>query len=105
MATDQFLEYNALDAACTLEAHNKFWPDLSQGFQPAYDMTVALFEPLMFMQTRGIRVDHTMMEETKREIKLASEAKQLELNQLCGRELNVNSPKDCQAYFYIEKGI
>lgn len=105
MTTDNFLEYNALDSACTLEARNKFWPDLTQGYQPAYDMTVALFPVLMFMQSRGIRVDHLAMEDTKRDIRLAAETKQLELNALCGRTLNVNSPKDCQAYFYIEKGI
>lgn len=72
---------------------------------PAYDMTMRLFEPLMFMMTRGIRVDLSLMEETKRDIQISADDKQQELNKLCGRELNVNSPKDCQSYFYIEKGI
>ena len=31
--------------------------------------------------------------------------KQEELNAICGRELNVNSYKDCQKYFYIDLGI
>ncbi len=105
MANDTFLEYNALDAACTLEARNGFWDELKHGYQPAYDRTIALFEPLMFMQTRGIKVNRDMMEETKQDILRSAEAKQEELNKLCGRELNVNSPKDCQTYFYVEKGI
>jgi DNA polymerase I-like protein with 3'-5' exonuclease and polymerase domains len=105
MASDKFLEYNCLDSACTLEARNKFWKDLDQGFKPAYDMTMAIFEPLMFMMTRGIKVDLEALEVIKVEIKQAAEEKQLELNRLCGRDLNVNSPKDCQTYFYIEKGI
>jgi len=106
MANSTFLEYNALDAACTLEAHNAFWPALQkEGFQPAYDITMKLFDPLMFMQTRGIAVNHTAMEETKREINKQAAEAQEELNRLCGRALNVNSPKDCQQYFYIEKGI
>lgn len=105
MATDNFLEYNALDSACTLEAHNKFWPDLSQGYGPAYDMTVALFPALMFMQARGIKVNHLAMEETKRDIQSAIRSKQETLDKIVGHSLNVNSPKACQAYFYIEKGI
>lgn len=105
MASDIFLEYNCIDACVTLEAHNKFWHELEQGYNPAYDLTMAIFEPLLFMQTRGIRVDRSLMEETKRDIQVAAKTKQGELNELCGRALNVNSPKDCQAYFYIEKGI
>lgn len=105
MASDIFLEYNATDAACTLEARNKFWPDMAQGYMPAYDMTTAIFPVLQFMMHRGIKVNHSNMEETKLEIKRAQADKQAELDKLCGRSINVNSPKECQAYFYIEKGI
>ena len=101
----KFLEYNALDSACTLQCHNAFWTDLSPDFDPAYKMTIDLFEPLMFLQTRGIKVNMSEMEATKKDILASAATKQEELNQLCGRELNVNSPKDCQAYFYIELGI
>lgn len=102
----RFLTYNALDAACTIECRDGFWHSIkAEGFQPAYDMTIDLFEPLMFMQTRGIRVDMTLMESVKVEIVKTAELKQEELNKLCGRELNVNSSKDCQRYFYGELGI
>ncbi|SRR5216684_509512 len=100
-----FLIYNATDSVCTLECHNSFWPDLSHGFDPAYRMTVDLFPVLMFMQTRGIKVDYDALEPTKVEILKAAAAKQQELNTLCGRELNVNSSQQCQQYFYIELGI
>lgn len=100
-----FLTYNALDAACTMQCRDAFWKDLDQGFLPAYDMTVALFEPLMYMMTRGIKVDREAMDKTKKEILETAATKQVELNQLCGRELNVNSSKDCQKYFYVELGI
>lgn len=103
---ETFLIYNATDAAVTAEVEQHIWPELhAGGFFPAYHMTIELFEPLMFMMTRGIRVDHSAMKETQVEISAAAEAKQEELNKLCGRALNVNSPKDCQSYFYIEKGI
>lgn len=100
-----FLRYNATDAACTLEVHDAIWPDLKGGYDPAYQMTVDLFEPLMFMQSRGLRVNLTALEVTKREVLQSAANKQDELNKLCGRELNVNSSKDCQTYFYVELGI
>lgn len=103
---NSFLTYNALDSACTVECHNKFWDDISaHGFQPAYDMTIDLLPVLMFMQTRGIKVDFEGLNATKQEVLKSAAEKQEELNKLCGRELNVNSPKDCQTYFYIELGI
>jgi len=103
---NEFLTYNALDSACTLEVHDAIWPDITpQGFTPAYQLTTDLFPVLTFMQTRGIKVDHTALEKTRDEIVASAATKQEELNQLCGRELNVNSSKDCQQYFYVELGI
>lgn len=101
-----FLRYNALDAACTMQVHDAIWPELEQqGFQPAYDMTMDLMPSLIYMQTRGVKVNLDEMEITKQDILKSQAEKQEELNKLCGRELNVNSPKDCQKYFYIELGI
>lgn len=105
MALDRdFLEYSALDAACTLEIHNKFWPDLKQ-FQPAVDMTMELLPVLMFMQTRGVRVSKDLLDETKVEILQKAQESQKELDEIVGRPLNVNSPPQCQAYFYDELRI
>lgn len=102
----KFLEYNCLDSACMMEIYNEIWPDLgNNGFQPAYNLTIGLLEPVIFMMSKGIAVNLEAMELTKQEISEAIRIKQLELNELCGRELNVNSPKDCQKYFYVELGI
>lgn len=102
---ENFLRYSALDAACTLEVHNGFWDNLSPTFQPANDLTMSIFPVLMFMQARGILIDLEALEETKIDVKKSAAEKQEELNLLCGRVLNVNSPKDCQSYFYEELGI
>ena len=102
---ENFLKYSALDSACTLEIHNSFWADLQGEFLPAYKLTIDLFEVLMFMQTRGVKVSHSLLEETKVDVLKSMAEKQRELDSLCGRPLNVNSPKDCQAYFYSELGI
>jgi DNA polymerase-1 len=68
-------------------------------------MTIDIFPVLMFMQTRGIKLNRDALDETKIEVIQAAKERQEELNALCGRALNVNSPKDCQAYFYGELGI
>jgi DNA polymerase-1 len=100
-----FLTYSALDAACTLEIHDAFWDDLSPTFVSANSMTMNILPVLMFMQTRGIKINRVALEETKKEVLQSAAEKQRELNQLCGMELNVNSPKACQDYFYGKLGI
>src|SRR5574337_420865 len=102
---ENFLRYNALDSACTLEIHNKIWDDLGGEFAPAYQMTIDLFPVLMFMQTKGVRVSHDLLDQTKADVLRSAKEKQEELNKLCGHSLNVNSSKQCVQYFYIEKGI
>lgn len=103
--TPEFLIYNATDAACTLACHNQFWEDITPDFSPAYQMTIDLYEPLIFLMTRGIKVNFDELEVTKRDIVAQAALRQEQLNQLVGRELNVNSSKQCQQYFYVELGI
>lgn len=102
---ETFLKYSALDSACMMEIHDKFWPDLQEeGFDQTYRMTVDLFPVLSFLQTRGMKVNHTLLAETKQEVQKAIHEKQEELNRLVGRPLNVNSSQQCAAYFYVELG-
>lgn len=102
----EFLIYNALDSACTIECHNAFWDDITpHGFAPAYQMTIDLLPALMYMQTRGVKVNHEALASTKQDVLKTAADKQKELNGLCGQELNTNSSKDCQTYFYVKLGI
>lgn len=100
-----FLRYSGLDSACMMQIHNEFWDDLDPVFTPANDMTMNILPSLMFMQTRGIFVNKPALAETKADVLKKAAELQEELNRLCGRELNVNSPRDCQLYFYGELGI
>jgi DNA polymerase I-like protein with 3'-5' exonuclease and polymerase domains len=103
---DKLYVYNAIDAACTFECRNAFWNDLNEeGFRPAYDMTIRLYEPLMFMMTRGIKVDRAALQETSNDIAKARDTALEELYKIVGYEINPNSPKQVQNYFYVEKGI
>lgn len=99
-----FQAYGALDAACTLEIKNGFFHELGQ-FKTAYDMTLNIFPVLMFMQTRGVKVNKKNLDQTKIEILADKKLKQQELDELCGKPLNVDSPKQCQTYFYETLGI
>lgn len=103
---NKVLEYCALDGACTFEIRNAIWDDIAkQGYLPTYKMTIDVFEPLLFMMTRGIKVDAAEMEHTKRDIQQKIKDSQDDLNKRVGRELNPFSPKQVQAYFYLEKGV
>ena len=103
---EAFLQYNALDSACMVEIHNNFWDTLDEeGFEHTYKMTLDLFPVLTFMQTKGMRVDHTLLEETKKDVIEKSAKFQHELDVLIGRAFNVNSPKQVADYFYNELGI
>lgn len=99
--------YNGLDCCNTLEVYLNFWKELAEDskYLDTYNFTMDLIEPLMFIMSRGILVDHTSMQEMRTSIVQEIEQKQKELNELAGRELNPLSPKDCQTYFYIEKDI
>jgi DNA polymerase I-like protein with 3'-5' exonuclease and polymerase domains len=101
----EFLTYAALDSACTIEIHDKCWASLQGTFGAAIQLTMKILPVLMFMQTRGVKVNKAALEETKIDIKKTIALKQEELNAICGRPLNVNSPKQCQDYFYRELGI
>lgn len=102
--SEDFLRYAALDAACTYEIHEGFWHNLGK-FQTAVDLTMKLFPVLMFMQSRGIKINRSALNDTRKDVAEDIAEKQKELDLLCGRALNVNSPKDCQSYFYDELGI
>lgn len=101
----QFLTYNALDSACMMEIEKAIWPKLQKEYQKSYDMTIALMEPVMAMQARGMNVNRKLLGETKSEIVYQRDLKQAELDRMAGRHINVNSNKDCCQFFYIERGL
>lgn len=102
----KFRMYNANDGLSTFQSWKILQHDIdADGFREIYDFTMRLLEPLMYMMVRGMRTSHEELIKAK-ELATTQIAEKLKrLTELCGRPLNPNSPKDCQAYFYIEKGI
>jgi DNA polymerase I-like protein with 3'-5' exonuclease and polymerase domains len=103
---ENWWHYNGMDAIATAAAHPKQIEDLQcQGNIETYDRQRKLIPPLLYMMERGIKVDVSgMLEEQK---KIGSYIKETaeNLNRKVGFELNYNSPKQLQEYFYKTLGM
>ena len=103
---DQFWTYNAKDAALTLAVWNVLkYQIMEEGYKEAYDNTMQLLDPLNFMVYRGIAVDKEAIERNKIVVQKNIDETQEKLDTMVGKPLNVNSPKQCRAYFYDDLGI
>lgn len=103
--SDEMLTYNALDCAVTWQCADGFFDEIDNGFRDTYDHTISLYDPLMYMMTRGIKVDHERLKDMHKKILVEIATLEKEITQRCGRWVNPGSPKQCKEYFYIEKGI
>lgn len=100
-----FFEYNAKDCIVCFEAMPKLLEELEkQGNTETYRRQMKLTSPMMFMQSRGIRLDLDGMQHAKE--KAAEDIKALtkRLHEEAGCELNPQSPKQVQTFFYVKKG-
>ena len=101
-----FWEYNARDSAVALEIWNELEGKLDeQGFRKTYEDTVSMFPILLYMGQRGIHVNRSRLKETSQRVKNEIMAKEKELESVADYPFNISSPKQCQEYFYIHKGI
>jgi len=99
-------EYNCMDSAGTKQISDILWEELnSTGYRDLYNFYVELHKPLMYMMTRGILVNQDDLKDVLVEVTSQRDAAQEKLDAMCGHELNVDSPKQCIQYFYLEKGI
>lgn len=103
---ERFWLYNARDSVVAFEAWIELEDEMEKtGFRHTYDMTIEDFPALLYMMTRGLLVDRERLAKTAEDVRTRIYERQAELDALCGRPLNVSSPKQCQQYFYVEKGI
>ena len=103
---NQTLIYNALDSAVTLACHGPLLDEMNRnGYDETYQLTANVLPVLFYMACRGIRVDRAKLDEERRRVSVLIDETQAKLDTEVGRPLNVQSPKDCQAYFYGTLGI
>lgn len=108
MGTDDesFRHYNAMDAYVCNTIFPKLKTDLiKQGNFTTYQHQRDTLGPFGYMQERGIRVNMEGIRSKSKEVEKEIAILREELGQVVGTELNPNSPKQLQTYFYVEKGI
>ena len=103
---ENWWHYNGMDSIATAAAHPKQIEDLTrQGNIETYNRQRKLILPLIYMMERGIKVDVSgMLDEQKKIDSYIIENVEL-LNKKVGFELNYNSPKQLQEYFYKKLGL
>lgn len=100
-----FAQYNARDAIICSEVMPKLIDDLTkQGNLETYRRQMRLTQPLMYIQSKGIRLDKQKMDETAVATKNKIGELTAELHRIAGCNLNPQSPKQLQTYFYVNKG-
>jgi DNA polymerase-1 len=102
----RFWQYNCKDAAYVHELYPTLMNELeSYGQLTEFWFLMDLHTPLMEMQYRGIRTDRVGIQQLKEATDKAVVEMQKQLNEMAGKELNPNSSKQLQHYFYVEKKI
>jgi uracil-DNA glycosylase family 4 len=101
-----FWLYNAKDSLVCQEAFPHIMLRIDkQENNETYKCQRDLIHPLMYMQTRGMKVntDGLALASVEAEKKIAELT--TKLHEICGYELNHNSPKQLIDYFYTRKGL
>ena len=99
-------QYNATDASITGEAFPQQMESLqNQDNVETYNRQVKMVEPLCYAMERGIKIDVEGMHKAFLAAEIKIEELKKELHELCGYELNPNSPKQLINHFYVNKRI
>jgi len=100
--------YSAEDADVTLRLHHALWPQLQE--QPSLEkvftgIEMPLVPVLARMEQRGVLVDIAALRRQSNELGKRMHALQTDMQQIAGREFNVDSPKQLQALLFDELGL
>ncbi len=97
----QYWRYNAKDSAYLLPISEQLIKELEDfDSTDAMDYTMNLHKPLMEMEFNGILTDTEGILEAKIDYEVKILKLQTELNEIAGKEINVNSSTQMIAYFY-----
>ena len=105
-AWDTWWTYNGMDSISTAAAHPSQIEDLkNQGNIETYNRQRKLIKPLIYMSERGISIDVEGMLKEREEVSKFIEETTEKFHRKVGFELNYNSPKQLQEYFYRKLGL
>lgn len=98
---ETWARYNCIDSAVTNKVKDAILLDVhQQGYEDLYNSTIDILEPIIFMQTLGLDLDLGALDLERDNVEKDIEKLEKDLEEACGFPLNVNSPKQCQQYFY-----
>ena len=102
----QFWLYNAKDSVACLEAFNKCEIDTKRlNNESTYNRQRDIIPSLVFIQSRGIKVDVAGLRAAAEQADDDLIPLYAKLNELCGYEINPNSPLQLKDYFYKKKKV
>ena len=97
--------YNARDSIACAIALPKQLEDLrEQGNMETYERKMKIISPLMFMMEKGIKVDTAGLLSERDKTQSRINDLEQQIWDIVGYQINFNSPKQLQHYFYKEKG-
>jgi uracil-DNA glycosylase len=102
---ERFWIYNAKDSAVAFEAHDAIQEEMDDEYRANYEATLDLFDPLMYMMVKGFRLNKERLDQTNKDVMAKTKELEAELERVAERPFNPGSPKQCQEYFYVTKGI
>lgn len=101
-----FRRYNAMDACVVLEIFPQQVEELKRmNNYETYVYQASLIEPLTFITAKGIRMDAEGLKKASFDSEVKIAGLHEELTKIIGFEINVNSSKQMQEYFYERKKL
>lgn len=103
---DRFLKYCGTDSMVALECWDALEHEMHEGgYWATYEMTIDMWDQLSYMSIDGLPVNKAGLKDINVYLEKVIAEKQAALDEACGQALNVNSHKQCAAYFYEHLGI
>lgn len=106
--SDTFYRYNARDSLICAIAFPKQIAELEKkgaSWKWTYENTMSMFEPCLFMMSRGLKLDLDKLKQMKEDVNKELEGIEKELDDVSEIHFNPGSFKQCISYFYEVKGF
>ena len=106
VSLEKFVLYSAKDAVVLLDIWEQQEQELKeQGNWETYCLQRDMIQPLLFMGALGIKCNKETRLMAAQALEREIEEREMQLWRMAGKQLNSNSSKQMQAYFYDEKGL
>lgn len=102
---DNFWTYNARDSVCALEVYHSIMEEMDPEYLTNYNETMGMFPSIMYMMLHGVFINEERLKATNARVAAEIKQKEAELAKVAEWAFNPSSPKQCQEYFYVTKGI